>query len=177
MKAIILVDMQNDFSDIGSLPIEGTINLAKKINEFISKLDNKEYKIIASQDWHHFKHFSFVQYPVHCVYFSKGSKLISPLDEFKFDLIVKKGTYRKIENFSPFYNGKRKTKLNSFLNKNNIKEVYVIGVAKDICVKETIMDLIKFNFTPILIDDLSLGIQKDFVLEVKGLKKINLKDM
>ncbi|MGL4647672.1 MAG: isochorismatase family protein [Mycoplasmoidaceae bacterium] len=174
MKAVIVVDVQNDFSEIGRIPIKGVLQLANEINTFLKQLDRKEYQIIASKEWHHFKHISFQTFKSHCVYFSKGAEFVEPLNQFKFDLVVKKGSKKNIENFSCFYNGINKTKIDYFLKSKNIQEVYVVGVATDFCVKATIADLIKFGYQPILITDLTLAIAKDYKLQLDGLKKISL---
>ncbi|MGL4616841.1 MAG: isochorismatase family protein [Mycoplasmoidaceae bacterium] len=173
MKAILIIDMQNDFSDFGTLPVKGSIELAKKIFEFTKSLNKNEFKVITSLDYHPINHVSFNTFPVHCVAKTKGVELIEPLNILGYDLVIKKGTKKRFENFSCFYNGKKESKLRKYLNKNNISDIYVCGIALDICVDATIRDLIKNNYNTFLLEDLVIPLDPTFVLKVDKLNKIN----
>ncbi|MGL5591435.1 MAG: isochorismatase family protein [Mycoplasmoidaceae bacterium] len=173
MKAILIIDMQNDFSDFGTLPLKKSIELANRIFNLISSLNKNEFKVIASLDYHPINHISFNRFPVHCVARTKGAELIEPLNNFEYDLIVKKGTKKRFENFSCFYNGKKESKLRKYLNKNNIKDIYVCGIALDVCVEATIRDLIKNNYNTYLLEDLAIPLDPTFILDLDKLNKIN----
>ena len=173
MKAILLIDMQNDFSDFGTLPVKKSLELANRITNLINSVKRDQFKILASLDYHPINHVSFNQFPVHCVAKTKGSEHIEPLNDFDYDLIIKKGTKKNMDNFSCFYNGKKESKLRKYLTKNNVTDIYVCGVALDICVEATIKDLIKNNYNVFLFEDLSIPLDLSYVLELDKLTKIN----
>lgn len=172
MKGILIIDMQNDFSDFGTLPVKKSLSLANKIYNLISSINRNEFKVLASLDYHPVNHISFNRFPAHCIAKTKGAELIEPLNNFDYDLIIKKGTKKRIENFSCFYNGKKESKLKKYLDKNNIKDVYVCGIALDVCVEATIKDLIKNNYNVFLLEDLVIPLDLNYVLKLDKLNKI-----
>lgn len=168
MKAIIIVDCQNDFSELGSLPVPGAVVLATKISTFLKNLDLKQYKIIASRDWHPQGHVSFKQWPVHCVANTFGAEFIKPLDTCKFDLEILKGTDADTDSYSAFYENSNLSSLKQYLTNNKIKQVYLCGLVKDICVLRTANDSLKFKFDTTVLSDLTIALD-----EVNYNKKIN----
>ncbi|MGL5630164.1 MAG: isochorismatase family protein [Mycoplasmoidaceae bacterium] len=156
MEAILIIDMQEDFCDYGPFNNLGVLEIDAKIGSFLKNLKNIEkYKIIGSVDYHPYNHISFNFFPIHCVKGTLGQKLLPSASEIKFDLMIKKGTYKWIDNLSPFFNGKRKTALDKFLQRNNIKKVYLAGCIGEICIKQTYLDLEKFGYIPLIIDELT----------------------
>jgi len=157
MKAIIFIDMQEDFCDYGPFTNIGVLKIDQKIPEFFDQIKKNahNWKIIFSMDYHPMNHISFKFFPVHCIKGTLGSKFLPNSNLVKKDLIIKKGTYKWIDNLSAVYNGKRKTKLEKFLKQNKIEEVYLAGVIGDICVKQTYLDLLKLNYKPLIIDELT----------------------
>lgn len=165
MKAIIIVDCQNDFSELGTLPVSGAVNLASKISDFLATLDRQQYKIIASRDWHPQGHVSFARWPVHCVANTFGAEYIKPLDAFKFDLEILKGTDVAIDSYSAFYENSNLSSLKQYLTNNKIKQVYVCGLVMDICVLQTANDSMKFKFDTTVLTDLTIPLNFDHYTE------------
>ncbi len=157
-KLFVVVDMQNDFSQLGTIPVKGIEQLASDIHTFLVKNSDKTSNYIAfSQDWHPHHHISFKEYGKHCVRLSWGSKLIKPLRNWMADIIIKKAKKANIEEFSAFNKGS-KTKLYKFIMKHNIEEVYVMGVVKELCVLATCKESINLGLKTYLVEDLTLAL-------------------
>lgn len=177
MKALILVDIQNDFIPGGSL----AVNDGDAIIPIVNRLQEKFDFIVATQDWHPANHKSFAEnhdgknigeiivlnglqqilWPVHCVQKSEGVKFHPKLNLDKITKIFPKGTDPEIDSYSGFYdNGHRKsTGLATYLKKNNIAEVYICGLATDYCVKFTALDAQAEGFKTFIIEDACRGVE------------------
>ncbi len=177
MKALILVDIQNDFIPGGAL----AVNDGDAIVPIANKLQEEFNFIVATQDWHPDNHGSFAEnhqgkkigevielnglqqilWPVHCVQKSDGSKFHRKLNLNKVAKIFPKGTNSKIDSYSGFYdNGHRKsTGLAEYLKENNISDVYICGLATDYCVKFTALDAQAEGFKTFVIEDACRGVE------------------
>lgn len=169
MKALILVDLQNDFLPGGALPVaEGdrVIPVANALMEQPFDL------ILATKDWHPQDHGSFaanhgkepgevidlhgleqILWPVHCVQGSEGAEFAPVLQTGKIDKIIYKGTDKEIDSYSTFFdNGHRKgTGLVDYLKEKNVTEVYIAGLATDYCVKYSVLDALGLGFKTYII--------------------------
>jgi len=175
MKALILLDIQNDFVPGGALPVPRGNEVVPVANRLVKHFD----WIIATQDWHPKNHSSFasthhrpvgatidlnglpqILWPDHCVQNSKGAELVQELDKTGIQKIIPKGTDPNIDSYSAFFdNGHRKaTELESFLRRCNIDEIYIMGLATDYCVKWTALDAVHCGFRTNLILDGCRGI-------------------
>lgn len=175
-KALLLVDLQNDFMPTGVLPVADADTVVPIINEIQKKFD----LIIATQDWHPENHKSFalnhsakkpfdiidlygleqVLWPPHCVQHTKGAEFVSTLDATRINKIIQKGTDCEIDSYSSFFdNGHRKkTELNDYLKQQNVTDVYICGLAIDYCVKFTALDAIQLGFKTYVIEDACRGV-------------------
>ncbi|MCW3115833.1 MAG: bifunctional pyrazinamidase/nicotinamidase [Segetibacter sp.] len=171
MKALLLIDIQNDFIPGGTLPVPG----GNEIIEVVNKLQSHFDLIAATQDWHPADHKSFatnhpgkkafeeidlnglaqVLWPAHCVQGSQGAEFSSALNTNKIEAIFRKGTDREIDSYSGFYdNGHRKsTALAQYLKGKKVNDLYIVGLAADYCVYYTAKDAIKEGFTTYIIED------------------------
>jgi nicotinamidase/pyrazinamidase len=176
MKALILVDIQNDFIKDGALAVPEGETIIPLVNDLQKGFD----LIIATQDWHPRSHGSFadnhegtnpgqvidlnglpqVLWPVHCVQDSSGAEFAPGLDMDKVDKVFVKGTDVGIDSYSGFYdNGHRKsTGLADYLKDKGVKEVYVVGLAADYCVKFTVLDALKEGFKTYLYTNATKGV-------------------
>ncbi len=180
MKAIIIVDMQKDFSDFGTIVLKGANELANKISIFLNKINRKDWYFVFSRDWHPYNHMSFKYFAKHCIKKTMGSEYHDQLKEIDKDYEVKKGTSKNYDSFSAFYINKRnKSKLQKWLLKHNVKEIYVCGVVKEICVLQTANDSVELGFDTYVIQDLTLGLDEDlFKRTINGkVKIVNRKDI
>ena len=175
-KALIIVDIQNDFLPGGALAVTEGDQIIPIVNELQEKFD----LIIATQDWHPEDHGSFaanhenkipgelidlhglnqVLWPVHCVQGSKGAEFSESLDLTKITTIFPKGTNNKIDSYSGFFdNGKRNdTGLGGFLKSKGVTEVFIVGLATDYCVKYTAIDAADLGFETYVIEDACRGV-------------------
>lgn len=171
MRALILVDIQNDFCPGGALEVESGHEIVPVAN----KLSTEFELVIATQDWHPADHGSFaanhpwrypgqvvnlngleqILWPIHCVQNSFGAEFVKELDTSNFAAVFKKGTDRKIDSYSGFFdNGQRKaTGLHSYLQEKSVEEVFIMGLAQDYCVKFTVLDALKLGYNVSLIVD------------------------
>jgi nicotinamidase/pyrazinamidase len=155
--ALVVVDIQNDFCPGGALPVEGGDKVVPVLNKYIEKFRNAGAPILFTRDWHPPNHSSFKDqggpWPPHCVQNSEGAKfhpdlLIPPEGE-----IVSKADKRD-EAYS-FFQG---TDLGQKLHARGIKRLLVGGLATDYCVKETVLDGLKYGFEVFHLDDASRGV-------------------
>ena len=167
-RALIVVDLQNDFLPGGALAVEEGDQIINGINSILDIYD----LVIFTKDFHPFNHKSFasqhpgknpfeiielnsiqqVLWPDHCVEGSTGSEFAEKLDFNKLMnkpfYIFKKGMNPKVDSYSAFYdnNHKDSTGLAEFLKQKNVKSVYVCGLAADYCAKWTALDAVKEGF-------------------------------
>lgn len=179
MKALIIVDIQNDFTKGGSLEVQGGDEIITLINELQHHFD----LLIATQDWHPQHHKSFasnhprrnpfekiqlndleqVLWPDHCVQCSTGAMFHKDLNLNNVEAIFRKGMDPNIDSYSGFYdNGHLKsTGLAGYLRERNVTEVYVCGLAGDYCVYFTAIDAIREGFKTFYIEDATRSINED----------------
>jgi len=176
MKALILVDIQNDFVPGGALAVPK----GDEVIPIANQLQRSFPHVVATQDWHPVNHVSFAAnhpgkkpfeqtkpngqpqtlWPVHCVRGSKGAELASGLDRAKISKIFRKGTDPAIDSYTGFFdNGHGKsTGLGEWLKSQGVTEVFVCGLATDYCVKFTALDAARLGFKTHFIEDASRGV-------------------
>lgn len=192
MKALIIVDIQNDFLPGGAL----AVNKGDEIIPIVNRLQQSGYfdLIIATQDWHPKDHGSFasshqdkkpfdkttlsgleqILWPDHCVQGTEGAEFSKQLDVKYIEAIFRKGMDKNIDSYSGFFdNGKIKdTGLAAYLKGRNVKEVFVVGLAGDYCVYYTSVDAVDSGFKTTLIEDATRSIDDTrFRSAVKELKE------
>ena len=176
MKALILVDIQNDFLPGGPLAVpEGD-----KIIPIANSLQAVFPLVAATQAWHPPNHGSFAAshpgrnvfeqaelnglpqtlWPVHCVQNTKGAELAAGLNHERIAKVFPKGTNVGIDSYSGLFdNGHRKsTGLGEWLKDQGVAEVFVCGLATDYCVKFTALDAVQMGFKTRFIEDASRGV-------------------
>lgn len=156
--ALIAVDVQIDFCSEGSLPVTGSDLIIPILNKYIQKFNRCNIPIFATRDWHPRNHISFKEnggiWPVHCIQMSSGASFHPGLHLPTNTHIVNKGTSENIDAYSGF----EETNLKSSLRKQNIKRVFVGGLATDYCVKATVLDALTYGFSVIVLEDGSSGV-------------------
>ncbi len=146
-RALLIVDVQNDFCPGGALAVEDGDKVVPPINGIMDKFD----LVISSQDWHPEKTVHFEKWPEHCVAGTKGAEFHPDLDIDKIDLKLLKGTDNKDDGYSAFEATNRS--LTGFLRENNIEQLYVCGLATDYCVKASAIDAITQGFQTFVVTD------------------------
>ncbi|MEJ7681326.1 MAG: bifunctional nicotinamidase/pyrazinamidase [Segetibacter sp.] len=183
MRALLLVDIQNDFIPGGSLAVPGGDKIIPVVNNLQKHFD----LVVATQDWHALNHKSFasnhegrtefevidlnglqqVLWPNHCVQGTEGAEFSKELNLNKVEVIFRKGMDFEIDSYSGFYdNGHRKTTgLANYLKGKQVTEVFIAGLAADYCVYFTAKDALLEGFTTYIIEDAVRAIN------VEGFKK------
>ncbi len=150
---LIIVDMQEDFMDGGSLEVTGSRGLINGINGLVRLFLQKGGSLVFTRDWHPENHCSFKQeggkWPVHCVAGSKGASFAKGLLVPEGAIKVSKATQPDEEAYSAF----SQTPLLELLNSKGVKRLFVVGVATEFCVLETVLDAIRLGFEVVVIVD------------------------
>lgn len=168
-KALIIVDVQNDFCEGGSLAVPGANEIIPYINLLMQ--DNIYDEIILTQDWHPADHKSFASnngkkigetiilngipqfmWPDHCVQGTPGADFHPDLNREKVTHIIQKGTNPDYDSYSGFQDNNQmvKTGLEDYLKYHDIELVEIVGLAMDYCVKYTCLDAAKIGFVTCL---------------------------
>lgn len=177
-RALLLVDLQNDFFPEGALPVREAHSIFPLANEL-----QKHFScIIASKDWHPPNHKSFasqypgnalfdtvdlhglsqVLWPDHCVQETQGSEFHSKLNTQHINKIVYKGTDPEIDSYSAFFDNahRKSTGLDAYLKEKGITELYIMGLATDYCVLYTVLDARHLGLMTYVIEDGCFGIEQ-----------------
>ncbi|PQO25766.1 bifunctional nicotinamidase/pyrazinamidase [Blastopirellula marina] len=164
MKALLLIDIQNDFLPGGALAVsEGdqVVPIANRLMELFPL-------VVATQDWHPGDHRSFasqhdgrevgeiivldgleqVLWPDHCVQLSQGANLAKELNLNGVDHVIQKGTDVHIDSYSGFFDNdhRKSTGLEQLLRGHEVREVQLVGLATDYCVKFSALDAVALGF-------------------------------
>lgn len=178
-RALIVVDMQNDFMPGGALAVPGGHEIVHAINRLARQFTD----VVLTQDWHCPGHTSFasshpdrqvyetfdafygpqVLWPDHCVMGTPGADFHPELDIPHACLVLRKGYHREVDSYSAFLEADRKTRtgLDGWLASRRITEVVICGVATDFCVGWTACDARHFGLTVSVVDEACRGIDLD----------------
>lgn len=176
-KALIIVDLQNDFCSGGALAVPGGDEVVPLANQLQAKFD----LVVATQDWHPADHVSFaanhagcvvgdvvmvddipqVLWPVHCVQEGKGAEFHPDFDTSHVKKIFHKGVDSKVDSYSAFYDNEhlRATGLTDYLRSQGVTDVYIMGLATDYCVKYSALDAAHDGFNVFVIVEGCRGVE------------------
>lgn len=181
-KALIIVDVQNDFIEGGALGVNGGKIACENI---VSLLEDEEAMadidyVITTQDWHinPGDHFSenpdFIDsWPVHCVAEEYGSEIAEPLvtalEKRKVNAVIKKGEYTAA--YSGFEgHDKDRASLRSNLRGFGVTDVILVGIATDYCVAETALHAAEYGYKTTILTDYCATINEEKLEELKVTK-------
>lgn len=157
-SVLLLVHLQNDFCPNGALPVPEGDHVIPIANEWIRFFAAQGYGIVATRDWHPPNHCSFQEqggpWPPHCVQGSLGSQFHPDLKMPPGTLIVSGATNPKKEAYSGFDG----TSLEERLEDLEAETLYVLGLATDYCVKQTVLDACRLGFRVVVLQDGVRGI-------------------
>jgi nicotinamidase/pyrazinamidase len=166
MRALVVVDVQKDFCEGGSLAVTGGADLAAAISDYLA--DGADYDhVVATQDQHidpgdHFSdHPDYVSsWPPHCRANSVGAQFHPSLDAGRFDAVFGKGAYDA--GYSGF-SGRddHGTLLADWLRQRQVDQVDVVGIATDHCVRRTAEDAAGQGFATRVLADLTVGVSQE----------------
>lgn len=192
MKALILVDIQNDFLPGGALAVPGGDEVIPVVNRIQSLFP----LVVATQDWHPANHGSFAAnhpgrrifdqiqldglpqtlWPIHCVQNTHGAELATNLRRDRIEKVFPKGTDPLVDSYSGLFdNGhRRSTGMGEWLRAKGVFEVFVCGLATDYCVKFTALDAAEMGFRTHFIEDASRGVNlrpEDVTLSIAEMRQ------
>jgi nicotinamidase/pyrazinamidase len=158
-RALIVVDVQNDFTPGGALAVPDGDAVTARLNELMAS--GGFDLVVATRDWHPPDHGSFEseggRWPRHCVAGTPGAELHPDLDASSVDVIVDKGRDPGTEGYSGFDG----TELATLLRERDIDELTVAGLATDYCVRATALDGLREGFAVTLDRAASRGIDAE----------------
>jgi nicotinamidase/pyrazinamidase len=181
---LVVVDVQNDFCPGGALPVPEGDKVVPVLNKYIERFKEADAPIVFTRDWHPPDHSSFKEqggpWPPHCVQNTEGAKFHQKLLMPPEAEIVSKAE-KKDEAYS-FFQG---TNVATELQQRGVKRLLVGGLATDYCVKETVLDGLKYGFEVFHLDDASRGVnvnpndskQALRAMVAAGAKRISLGDL
>lgn len=190
-KALIIVDLQNDFCKGGNLEVPNGHEIVPLANQLQAYFDI----VIATKDWHPQEHMSFasnhadgqvgdimeinsmsqILWPDHCIQGTKGAELHPELNTQYIDKIFYKGIDKKIDSYSAFFDNahQRSTGLGEYLHQHQIKDIFIIGLATDYCVKYSSLDALHVGLNVCVIEDACRGVNLNPDDVKKALKEMH----
>lgn len=190
MKALVIVDIQNDFCPGGALAVPGGDKIIPLVNELSGQFDC----VVQTQDWHPADHLSFasnhegkspydtvdmdygkqVLWPDHCIQGSKGAEFHPDVETVPSQVIIRKGYRKHIDSYSAFFENDHDTTtgLHGYLTERKIEELVITGLATDFCVKWTVLDALKLGYKVTLVQDAVRGIDIDGSVDA-AIKEMN----
>jgi nicotinamidase/pyrazinamidase len=175
MKALLLVDLQNDLLPGGAIPVPQ----GDAILPLVNQLQGAFRLVVATQDWHPPNHKSFaVHHPgrkpgdtvvlkkvphrlwsAHCVQTTRGAELAPGLMMNRVNRVFRRGTEPELDGYSAYFdNGHtRATGLSDYFRDKRVTDVYVAGLGTEDCIKATVMDSISFGLNTFVIEDACRG--------------------
>ncbi len=177
MKALLLIDIQNDFLPGGALAVPQGDLIVPIVNGMMPEFE----LVVATQDWHPADHGSFAEnqpgavvfgqgeleglpqtfWPVHCVQHTGGALFAPGLETRRIDRVFPKGMNPAIDSYSGFFdNGHRaSTGMGQWLKAAGVTELWVAGLATDYCVKFTVLDALREGFDVNVLSEACRGVE------------------
>ncbi|MFH0827517.1 MAG: nicotinamidase [Candidatus Omnitrophota bacterium] len=188
-KALLIVDVQNDFCPGGALAVPEGDKIVPNLNRYIKIFLKKKWPVFATADWHpvrtrHFKSFGGA-WPVHCLANTQGAQFHAKLRLPKDVVLLYKGMDPEKDSYSAFQaEDLSGMGFEKWLNRMGIREIYVGGLATDYCVKTSVGDALKHGLKVKLLLDAVKGVNlkpndSEKAVQVmvrKGARKITLKN-
>lgn len=175
-KALIVIDVQNDFCPGGALAVAGGDEIVAGINALMQDIPC----VVLTQDWHPADHSSFasqhgdksaydvidmpygpqVLWPDHCVWGTPGAAFHPALHIDPADLIIRKGFRRAVDSYSAFFENDHETAtgLDGYLRDRGITDLTLVGLATDFCVNYSALDAAKLGYSVTVRTDLCRAI-------------------
>ena len=162
MSALIILHLQNDYLEGGSIGIKDSLQLINRINKI---KERDQFKLhIYINDLHPADHISFKKkngtFPSHCVRDSNGCQLNDCIKINKNDIIINIGTLTMHDSTSAFYNAKdihKMSNLDQILSENGINEIYLSGLTAEDDIFSTALDALKLKYRVTVLKDIVKG--------------------
>lgn len=164
-KALIVIDVQNDFCPGGALAVGGGDEIVPVVNRLIADFDH----VVLTQDWHPAGHSSFASshpgkspfetvampygeqtlWPDHCIQGTPGADFHPGLEWTRAELVIRKGFRPAIDSYSAFFENDHETPtgLAGYLRERGLTELTLVGLATDFCVAYSALDAVRSGFS------------------------------
>ncbi|MBI9071950.1 MAG: bifunctional nicotinamidase/pyrazinamidase [Melioribacteraceae bacterium] len=171
MKALLIVDVQNDFFPGGRMAVKNSEHIIPIINN----LQNKFKYVFFSKEWRPNEHAYFASnnklciifdsiyidgqyktmWPDHCIQLTRGAEFHKDINRHRHSVVITKGTDANIDSYSAFYDDAKKidTGLLKELKDRNVFDLYICGLSTDRCVKYSAIDSVEAGFNTYVIID------------------------
>jgi nicotinamidase/pyrazinamidase len=164
VRALIVVDVQNDFTEGGSLAVAGGSAVAAAISEYLAAEGDGYAHVVASRDYHvdpgaHFSdHPDFAgSWPPHCVVGTPGAQFHPRLDTSHLEAVFSKGAYAAAYSAFEGADGAG-TPLADWLRERDVDTLDVVGLATDYCVRATALDAARGGFATRVLLGMTAGV-------------------
>jgi nicotinamidase/pyrazinamidase len=150
-KALMVVDMQNDFFPGGALAVDNADQILPVVNRYIDCFEKAQLPIFFSRDWHpettkHFQGQGGV-WPMHCVQNTKGAEFVAGLRMPDNSIIASKGMDPTKDSYSVFDGeSPQQRPIFEVVKDLGVKELFFCGLATDYCVKDSVLDALHKGF-------------------------------
>ena len=168
MRALIIVDVQNDFCEGGSLAVAGGAEVAAGISVALASPNRRWHSVVATKDFHvdPGAHFSAApdyvdSWPPHCVVGTPGTDFHPDLATDRIQAVFTKGEHEAA--YSGFQGHSGETGLADWLRDHEVSTVDIVGIATDHCVRATALDAAKAGFETTVLLDLTAGVAQSTV--------------
>jgi nicotinamidase/pyrazinamidase len=163
-KALIVVDVQLDFCEGGSLPVSGGNAVAERVRDYVRAGSGGADYVVATRDYHVDPGAHFGEWPVHCRVGTPGADFHPAVAGLPFDAEFRKGEYAAAySGFEGVDAAGSGLGLAEWLRERGVSEVDVCGLATDYCVAATAKDAREAGFATSVLLDLSASVDPDFV--------------
>lgn len=176
-RALLLVDLQNDYCPGGALAVPGGDEVVPVANRLAARAD----LVLATQDWHPANHGAFAAshpgrrpydlallaglpqmlWPVHCVQGSLGAALHGGLEAWRIARVFHRGSDATLDGHSGFFDNARRaaTGLAYYLRERGVNDLIIVGLATDTCVRATVLDAAALGFAVTVVEDGCRGVE------------------
>ena len=155
MRALLIIDVQNDYCRGGAIGVPEGDLVVPVINRIMSKFD----LVIASRDWHPEDSVHFTKLPPHCIRKTFGSEYHPELDTSRLQLELLKGTRDSDDGYSAFE--ATNVNLGAFLRQKKGDTLFISGLITEHCIKNTVIDAIDYGFKTFVVTDAVRGLNRE----------------
>ncbi|MCI0833126.1 MAG: isochorismatase family protein [Chloroflexi bacterium] len=170
--ALIVIDIQNDFCEGGTVPVEGALALVKRLTTLSRRVQSVGGRVIATQDWHTEKHLSFVEnggkWPLHCVQGTEGANFHPNLKLPVGSIVIRKGADPKIDAQSAF----AESTFEETLRRHSVERLFICGVPAELTVLKTALDARSLGFETLVVEDGIAALTRDAAEVARAIEKM-----
>jgi len=166
-QALVIVDLQNDFCEGGSLGVDGGSEVARRVSAYVAEHGDEYDLVVASRDYHlepggHFSDEPDFRdsWPVHCVVGTTGAEFHTDFVVDRMDDVFSKGAYSAAYSAFEAVDEEGRT-LEQVLRERGVESVDLVGLATDYCVRSTTLDAVRAGFHARVLTDMAAGVNED----------------